>query len=159
AFRTEEIDGEKFLVVFTSRDRLSEHFSEPTRTVGVKFLALIHNWPGPAWSFAVNPSTPVGAKYPGAQVIALANWAAEAGLGADQDERDDRPAAVAERVSEAAQHATIMQKTVPAEQVDYYLERGYDRVAGFVHRANEARHLRTPAELVAALARVHERSR
>jgi hypothetical protein len=156
AFRTEEVDGERFLVVFTSRDRLAEHFAEPTRTTGVKFLELIRNWPDPAWSFAVNPSTPVGAKYPGAQVIALANWATEAGLGAEPDERDEKPAPVPQRVSDAAQHATVMQKTVPAEQVDYYLERGYDRVAGFVHRANEVEHLHTPAELFAALGLVHD---
>src|SRR6185295_4992134 len=81
AFRTEEIDGERFLVVFTSRDRLAEHYREPARTVGAKFLELIRNWPDPAWSFAVNPGSPVGAKYPGSQVIALASWADEAGLG------------------------------------------------------------------------------
>ena len=46
---------------------------------------------------------------------------------------------------------SVMQKTVRPEQVDYYLDRGYDRVAGFVHRANEVEHLRTPAELFAAL--------
>ncbi|HET6532094.1 MAG TPA: SseB family protein [Actinoplanes sp.] len=155
AFRTEEIDGERFLVVFTSRDRLAEHYSEPARTVGVKFLELIRNWPDPAWSFAVNPGTPVGAKYPGPQVIALANWATEAGLGADREEREEKPAPLPQRVSDAAQHATVMQKTVPPEQVDYYLERGYDRVAGFVHRANEVEHLHTPGELFAALGLVH----
>jgi hypothetical protein len=53
--------------------------------------------------------------------------------------------------SDDAQHATVMQKTVPPDQVDYYLERGYDRVAGFVHRATEVEHLRTPGELFAAL--------
>ncbi|HEU4350213.1 MAG TPA: SseB family protein [Actinoplanes sp.] len=155
AFRTEEIDGERFLVVFTSRDRLSEHYSHPTRTVAVKFLELIRNWPDPAWSFAVNPGSPVGAKYPGPQVIALANWATEAGLGTDQEEREEKAALMPQRVSDSAQQATAMQKTVPPEQVDYYLERGYDRVAGFVHRANEVDHLRTPAELFAALGLVH----
>jgi hypothetical protein len=155
-FRTEEMDGATFLVVFTSRDRLSEHYHEPARTVSAKFLELIQNWPDPAWSFAVNPESPVGAKYPGAQVIALASWAAEAGLGTDAEERPEKPAPLPERVSDAAQHATVMQKTVPTDQVDYYLERGYDRVAGFVHRANEVEHLRTPAELFAALGLVHE---
>ena len=153
------MDGEQFLVVFTSRDRLSEHFAEPTRTVGVKFLELIRNWPDPDWSFAVNPNTPVGAKYPGPQVIALASWAAEAGLGADPEiEAAAAPAPLPQKVSDAAQHATVMQKTIPAEQVDYYLDRGYDRVAGFVHRANEVEHLRTPAELFAALGLVHDGS-
>jgi hypothetical protein len=44
-----------------------------------------------------------------------------------------------------------MQKTLPPEQVDYYLDRGYDRVSGFVHRVEEVAHLRTPAELYSAL--------
>jgi hypothetical protein len=159
AFRTEETDGEQFLVVFTSRERLSEHYAVPTRTTGVKFLDLIRNWPDPAWSFAVNPNTPVGARYPGPQVIALANWATEAGLGADPElEAAPAPAPLVQKVTDAAQHATVMQKTIAAEQVDYYLERGYDRVAGFVHRANEVEHLRTPAELFAALGLVHEGS-
>jgi hypothetical protein len=159
AFRTEEMDGERFLVVFTSRDRLSEHFAEPTRTVGVRFYELIRNWPDPAWSFAVNPESPVGAKYPGPQVIALASWATDAGLGADPAEVDERAESalpLPQKATDAAQHATVMQKTVPAEQVDYYLDRGYDRVAGFVHRANEVDHLHTPAELFGALGLIHD---
>ncbi|MDY7085200.1 MAG: SseB family protein [Actinomycetota bacterium] len=153
AFRTEQVDDETFLVVFTSRDRLAEHFSEPTRTVGVRFVELIRNWPDPAWSFAVNPDGPIGAKYPGPQVIALANWAAESGLGNDADGplEDVAPVPPPEPASDDKQHATVMQKTVPPDQVDYYLERGYDRVAGFVHRATEVEHLRTPAELLGAL--------
>ncbi|AEV81365.1 hypothetical protein ACWT_0353 [Actinoplanes sp. SE50] len=156
AFQPEEVEGEKFLVVFTSKDRLSEHFGEPTRTVGVRFYELIRNWPDPNWSFAVNPGTPVGAKYPGTQIIALANWATEAGLGAEPIESPsaEEPAAVVpapEPASDEAQHATVMQKTIAAGQVDYYLDRGYDRVAGFVHRASEVEHLRTPAELFGAL--------
>jgi hypothetical protein len=46
---------------------------------------------------------------------------------------------------------TIMQKTIPPDQIDYFLDRGYDRVSGFVHRANEMTHLRTPADLYSAL--------
>src|SRR5690606_27000294 len=45
----------------------------------------------------------------------------------------------------------VMQKVVPPAQVAYYLERGYDRVSGFVHRATEVAHLRTPADLFTAL--------
>jgi hypothetical protein len=155
-FRTEEIDGDSFLVVFTSRDRLAEYFAEPTPTVGVRFVDLIRNWPDPAWSFAVNPDTAVGAKYPGPQVIALASWAAESGLGLDPADGpaaiESTPAAVPppQPTTDSTQHATVMQKTVSAEQVDYFLDRGYDRVAGFVHRAGEVEHLRTPAELVGA---------
>ncbi|WP_230859734.1 SseB family protein [Actinoplanes aureus] len=156
AFLPEEVEGERFLIVFTSKDRLSEHFGEPTRTVGVRFYELIRNWPDPAWSFAVNPGTPVGAKYPGTQIIALANWATEAGLGAEPvdgpvADGGAAPIPAPEPASDEAQSATVMQKTISAEQVDYYLDRGYDRVAGFVHRASEVEHLRTPAELFAAL--------
>ena len=165
AFRTEELDGGPYLVVFTSRDRLAEHFAEPTRTVGVRFLELIRNWPDPAWSFAVNPNTPIGAKYPGPQVIALANWAAESGLGAADPaespaatEATPALAAPPKRATDSAQHATVMQKTVPVDQVDYYLERGYDRVAGFVHRASEVEHLRTPGELFGALGLIFDGS-
>ncbi|MEV7626153.1 SseB family protein [Actinoplanes sp. NPDC089786] len=157
-FRTEEMDGGPFLVVFTSRDRLSEYHDHPVRTAPAKFLELIRNWPDPNWSFAVNPDSPVGAKYPGPQVIALASWADEAGLGAEPEERVEKPAPLPQRASDAAQHATVMQKTILPGQIDFFLERAYDRVAGFVHRANEVEHLRTPAELFAALGLVHEGS-
>ncbi|BCJ52860.1 hypothetical protein Asp14428_43350 [Actinoplanes sp. NBRC 14428] len=158
AFRTEEMDGERFLVVFTSRDRLGDHYAEPARTVAVRFVELIRNWPDPAWSFAVNPGTAVGAKYPGPQVIALANWAIEAGLGGDPAE--DVPVSSPALPQQAGEEAlpTTMQKAVPAEQIDYYLERGYDRVAGFVHRAAEVEHLRSPGELFAALGLLYDGS-
>ncbi|MEV8504339.1 SseB family protein [Actinoplanes sp. NPDC051475] len=157
AFRTEEMDGERFLVVFTSPDRLSDHYAEPARTVAVRFVDLIRNWPDPAWSFAVNPGTAVGAKYPGPQVIALASWAIEAGLGGEPVEEVDA-AVVPEQAGETDARPTTMQKAVPAEQVDYYLERGYDRVAGFVHRAAEVEHLRSPEELFAALGLLYDGS-
>ncbi|WP_433299894.1 SseB family protein [Actinoplanes sp. CA-030573] len=158
AFRTEDAEGERFLVVFTSKDRLAEHFAEPTRTVSVRFYELIRNWPDPEWSFAVNPGTPVGAKYPGPQVIALASWAAEAGLDPEHGDEPGEPVPAPAPANDDAQHATVMQKTVPPEQVDFYLERGYDRVAGFVHRATEVEHLRTPGELFGALGLTYEGS-
>jgi hypothetical protein len=155
-FRTENNDGDRYLVVFTSPDRLEDHYPEPVRTIGVRFHHLISNWPDESWAFAVNPGSPVGAKLPGAQIVALANWAAEAGLGADDHgpaEPVRVPAATpAPRATgDGAARATVMQKTIPPEQVDYFLDRGYDRVSGFVHRADEIAHLRTPADLYAAL--------
>jgi len=44
-----------------------------------------------------------------------------------------------------------MQRTIAAAQVSMYLERGYDRVCGFVHRASELSHLSKPIELYRAL--------
>jgi hypothetical protein len=155
AFRTEDYDGECHLVVFTSPDRLADHHPEPVRTVGVRFLQLIRNWPDESWAFAVNPGSPVGAKLPGAQIVALSSWATEAGLGTDPMPAPQEPAAVPvpapRESSDAANLPTIMQKTLPPDQIEYFLDRGYDRVSGFVHRAHEVEHLRSPAALHSAL--------
>jgi hypothetical protein len=159
-WRTETIDGEPYVVVFTSPERVGEHLSDPVETTQVKFTQLIRAWPDPAWSFAVNPGTPVGATLPGAQIVALANWADEVGLGADADadaelaetaESAEAEAAARPPVPDDAARPTIMQKVVHPDQVAFYLERGYDRVSGFVHRATEVAHLSTPAKLVVAL--------
>jgi hypothetical protein len=163
-WHTETIDGEPYVVVFTSRARLAEHVgasAEPTAprdAVPVRFVRLIRAWPDESWSFAVNPGTPVGATLPGTQIVALATWAAEVGLGddADDDPLEDEPVEAAPPAPEATPAATpkrptMMQKAVAPTQVGYYLDRGYDRVSGFVHRADEVAHLRTPGKLYAAL--------
>ncbi|WP_320067462.1 SseB family protein [Micromonospora sp. RTGN7] len=157
-WRTEQLDGETYVVVHTSPERLADHVDEPVETVRVKFVQLIRRWPDDAWSFAVNPNTPVGAKLPGEQIVALANWAAEVGLGDDAGSEPEPPAA--EVFTQTSRHVpppvdpnrpVVMQKAIAPSQLSYYLERGYDRVSGFVHRANELAHLSTPVELHAAL--------
>jgi hypothetical protein len=156
-WRTESLDGEPYVVVFTSPQRLAEHVGTTVETVQVRFVQLIRRWPDHAWSFAVNPSTPVGAKLPGPEIVALANWAAEVGLGDDVDRGEERAAeevsaAPAAAAAAPAEQARItMQKLIAPDQVGYYLDRGYDRVSGFVHRAHEVGHLTTPAMLYAAL--------
>ncbi|WP_446217918.1 SseB family protein [Micromonospora sp. IBHARD004] len=162
-WRTEELDGETYVVVYTSPERLAARADGPVETVRVKFVQLIRRWPDESWSFAVNPGTPVGAKYPGEQVLGLANWAAEVGLGDDLESEPEQPAAepapvTSTRHAPPAQDPTrpvSMQKAVAASQLAYYLERGYDRVSGFVHRANELAHLTTPAQLYDALGLGH----
>jgi hypothetical protein len=149
-WRTDIVDDQMYVVLFTSRERMAEFFTDPVNAIEVKFVQLIKAWPGVSWSFAVNPGSPVGAKLPGAQIVALASWAADVGLGADSDE-EPAPAPPPTRPVKDGQKHTVMQKTVPASHLDFYLERGYDRVCGFVHRASEVSHLRTPAELRAAL--------
>ncbi|WP_130330888.1 SseB family protein [Micromonospora kangleipakensis] len=161
-WRTEELDGETYVVVYTSPERLAARADGPVETVRVKFVQLIRRWTDESWSFAVNPGTPVGAKYPGEQVLGLANWAAEVGLGDDLESEPEQPVAPAPvtsaRYAPQAQDPTrpvTMQKAVAASQLAYYLERGYDRVSGFVHRANELAHLTTPAQLYDALGLGH----
>lgn len=158
-WNTERMDGETYVVVFTSPERLADHLVVPVETVSVKFVQMIRRWPDKEWSFAVNPGTPVGAKLPGTQIVALANWAAEVGLGDDAGVAEPAQSPVVEEASrstyEPAQEdpgrPTTMQKTIAPSQVIYYLDRGYDRVSGFVHRAPEVAHLNTPAKLHAAL--------
>ncbi|TDB74579.1 SseB family protein [Micromonospora sp. KC723] len=157
-WRTEELDGERYVVVHTSPQRLADHGGEDVETVEVRFVRLIRRWPEEDWSFAVNPGTPVGAKLPGEQIVALANWAAEVGLGDDAGIEPEapsvpRPADTRRHVPPAVDPTkpVVMQKAVAPSQLAYYLERGYDRVSGFVHRANELAHLTTPAKLHEAL--------
>ncbi|MGC4804815.1 SseB family protein [Micromonospora sp. DT233] len=158
-WRTERLDGERYVVVYTSPERLADHVDEPLETVRVKFVQLIRRWPDDAWSFAVNPNTPVGAKLPGEQIVALASWAAEMGLGDDAGNEPEPPPA-AEASPGTVRHVpppvdptrpVVMQKAIAPSQLSYYLDRGYDRVSGFVHRANELAHLNTPAQLHDAL--------
>ncbi|SBT50871.1 SseB protein N-terminal domain-containing protein [Micromonospora auratinigra] len=160
---TEELDGGTYVVVYTSPERLADRVDPPVDTVRVKFVQLIRRWPDEAWSFAVNPGTPVGATYPGEQVLALANWAAEVGLG---DEPESEPEETGTATTPAAEtrpaparvdptRPVTMQKAVAPSQLAYYLERGYDRVSGFVHRAAELAHLSSPAELYDALGLGH----
>ncbi|WFE23084.1 SseB family protein [Solwaraspora sp. WMMD937] len=160
-WRTETAADGTFVVVFTSPERIADHFDTPVETVEVKFVQLIRRWPDPQWSFVINPGTPVGAKLPGTEIVGLASWAAEVGLG-DEEADVEQPAEPQPGASAAPKPAvssgpdvpgqpTTMQKTVAASQVGYYLDRGYDRVSGFVHRAAEVAHLDTPAKLYAAL--------
>ncbi|MDG4778679.1 SseB family protein [Micromonospora sp. WMMD961] len=158
-WRTAQLDGETYVVVYTSPERLADHFEGDVDTVRVKFAQLIRRWPDEDWSFAVNPGTPVGAKLPGEQIVALANWAAEVGLG-DDLEVDPEEAPVAAEPTARPRYApaavdptrpTVMQKAIAPSQLAYYLDRGYDRVSGFVHRAGELAHLTTPAQLHDAL--------
>ncbi|MGC4865453.1 SseB family protein [Micromonospora sp. DT53] len=158
-WRTGQLDGETYVVVYTSAERLADHVEGDVDTVRVKFAQLIRRWPDEDWSFAVNPGTPVGAKLPGEQIVALANWAAEVGLGDDLEVDQVEAPTVAEpaarpRYAPAAvdpTRPTVMQKAIAPSQLAYYLDRGYDRVSGFVHRAGELSHLTTPAQLHDAL--------
>ncbi|WP_254876698.1 SseB family protein [Verrucosispora sp. NA02020] len=164
---TVQLDGQTFVVAYTSPQRLSDH-TDPAaaETLQVRFVQLIRCWPDTSWSFAVNPGTPVGAKLPGEQIVGLANWAAELGLG-DDPERETESSAEPTVSSKGPREAApvvdpvrpiVMQKAIAPSQLGYYLERGYDRVSGFVHRAGELAHLDTPAKLHGALGLDHPES-
>jgi len=52
----------------------------------------------------------------------------------------------------------VMQKVVRPEHVTHYLDGGYDRIAGYVHRLQDVAELSTPALLVRGLGLVYEGS-
>ncbi|GAA1549712.1 hypothetical protein GCM10009827_082670 [Dactylosporangium maewongense] len=159
SWRTEHMNGLPHLVVFTSAERMADRLGADPQGSWIKFTRLIRNWPpGDQLAFAVNPDSPTGAVLPGTEVVQLATWAAELGLGVDEPE-PVQPAAAASPVQQprpafeppAASGPLLMQKPISPEQLSYYLERGYDRVSGFVHRAGEVAHLQTPEQLYQAL--------
>jgi len=86
----------------------------------------------------------------GAQITALASWATEVGLSDDPSlEFESSPRPV--RTEPERDRPVIMQKAIAPTQVSYYLDRGYDRISGFVHRASEVAHLASPELMYTAL--------
>jgi hypothetical protein len=150
-WRREQVDDQPFVVVFTSNARMADHLGSGADAVTVKFVQLIRAWPDESWSFAVNPGTPVGATLPGTQIRALASWAAEVGLSDEPSVAWEHAETPAPATRPEPERPVVMQKPIAPAQVAYFLERSYDRVSGFVHRASEAAHLTTLDELYAAL--------
>jgi hypothetical protein len=160
----DEVDGQRYVSVYTSPERLAEHTRSrrpaDAPTVSLRFVQLIRAWPDESVSFAINPGSPVGATLPGSQIVALASWATDVGLRDDTSadvvvaakKHESTPVlGVAGAPTAGADRAIAMQRTVPHAQVPFYLERGYDRVAGFVNRASEVAHLTSPRLLYRAL--------
>jgi SseB protein N-terminal domain len=161
-WRTDKIDDEPHVVVFTSPERRDEHMDKPVEVVPIRFVQLIRAWPDDSLSLAVNPGTPIGMTLTGAQIVALVSSAAEVGLTDDAGAASESGAVAAKRAT-ATGRATVdqpipMQKVIAPSQVGWYLERSYDRVSGFVHREQEVAHLRTPGKLVTGLGLRYEGS-
>jgi hypothetical protein len=153
AFRwaSDIVDGIHGITVYTSLDRLESRVGEVPFTE-VPFGWLVQHWPGVEYALYVNPGTEVGANMSGPEVEPLLKWAEAKNLleFAAELERTKAAAAVAE-LRRRANHPVLWQKAIPHHQVPFYLERGYDRVGGFVHPAEAVEHLRTPAQLYLAL--------
>ncbi|GIJ61726.1 hypothetical protein Vau01_092420 [Virgisporangium aurantiacum] len=168
---TEEIKGNRYLVAFTSMQRMTAHYEatlpEPEP---VRFTTVIAKWPTEEIGFALNPGTPMGRLLGGSEVRGLARSAAEFGLidadalvaVADAEEASAQTQLIPEKKAAPAPAGSdqpmLMQRTIAAAQVSMYLERGYDRVCGFVHRAGELSHLSKPADLYRALGLVYKDS-
>jgi hypothetical protein len=167
----EEPEGQRFIAVFTSTERLLEYrdgrFGADITSMSMRFIELIDAWPSEKIQFSINPGTPVGSTLPGSQIVALAAWATEVGLrdeplaeltGSSRKHDSAGSMGVAGAPAVGAVQAIVMQRTVPPAQLPFYLERGYDRVSGFVNRASEVSHLHTPRSLYRALGLVYKGS-
>jgi hypothetical protein len=128
-------DGTRTVPVFTTPGRVPAQFSA-ARFVVVDAVDLVRAWRTLPWPLAVDPGTPIGAVLPQDRLAELAGWLAEA-VPAGAGPRDG---------------AVVLQKVLPPEHVARYVDGGYDRVGGLVHRAADVAHLRTPAALRPALA-------
>ncbi|QXJ20833.1 SseB family protein [Actinomadura graeca] len=82
------------------------------------------------------------------------------GRDASRDPRGfPAPSLPAERLAaDPGDAGVIMQKVLRPEHVRYYLEDGYDLVAGYVHRLQDVRGLDTPAAVIRGLALDYEGS-
>ena len=114
----------------------------------IKFIQLIRMWPDESWSFAVNPGT-AGRRDP-ARCADHRRWPAGPTRSAcptsrrwTSRRRNPKQAVRYVRAGAGApgRHAEADRRP---RRSPYYLERGYDRVSGFVHRASEVAHLNTP---------------
>jgi len=153
AFRwsSDIVDGIIGITVYTTIERMIERAGEDTPHTTVPFGWLIQHWPGQEYALYVNPGTEVGANMSGPEVEPLLKWAEAKDLLTFASEMERRQAAAARLSPGRRVQPVLWQKTIPHHQVPFYLDRGYDRVGGFIHPAEAVDHLRTPAQLYLAL--------
>ncbi len=154
AFRwaSDIVDGIIGITVYTTIERMAERAGEDIPHTVVPFGWLIQHWPAQDYALYVNPGTSVGANMCGPEIEPLIKWAEAKDLLTFATEMEKRQAAAARAESPSHKVQPILwQKTIPHQQVPFYLDRGYDRVGGFIHPAEAVDHLRTPAQLYLAL--------
>ena len=179
------VRGRPSVLAFTSFDWMKAAVGT-TGFVMPTFAELVAGWPEHGWSVSVNPGTPIELILSGEQIRALAASAVlrpaqdlppppvpEGGPPSPMPVRPEfeAPTAAAslpsartpdEGRSAAAEPPpgpwAIMQKVVPHDQVAWYLEQAYDRVAGFVHRVQDVVDLNTPKLLLESLGLLREGS-
>ncbi|WP_415645601.1 SseB family protein [Stackebrandtia soli] len=149
-WHTDLIDGAYTVTAFTSPARLAARYGDRP-FVKTTFSRVASQWPGLEYSLYVNPGTEVGANMPGPQVTTLLTWARTQGLIELAQAMERQAESEAGSAPIALTSPEWMQKIVPHHQVKLILERGYDRVAGFVHRFADVEHATTPAALYDAL--------
>ncbi|BCJ30731.1 SseB family protein [Actinocatenispora sera] len=127
----------------------------------VRFRDLVDQWPDPGWSLVVDPGLVLAAHLPASLIRQIAGGefgVTEPEPPADEPAHDPwAPAAArdwppnaepAEDEHDETTVPTVMQKAVPPNQVRFYLDKGYDWVAGYVHRWQDTAELETVPDIV-----------
>lgn len=128
-----------YLVAYTSEAAMLQSTGgQFGRSRGLSFAELAAAWPDPEWWLVVNPGLPLAAHLPTSLVRQLAGG--EFTAPSEPPPAPDTPAAAADEPD----GPTVMQKVVPPGHVSYYLDKGYDWVAGYVHRWADVADLTVP---------------
>lgn len=143
--------GRTFVAAYTSHEAMcaadADGALERGRTLTLAELAAA--WPDPTWSLVVDAGLDLAAHLPASLVRQIA-----AGEFGDRD-GEPAPVPVADppdaRGDDEGDVPTVMQKVVPPRQVSYYLDMGYDWVAGYVHRWRDVADLVTVSDIVTTL--------
>jgi hypothetical protein len=176
-FATTQLNDGTYVLTFTSPDAMHRVLRDQARHHRhVTMTRLAEEWPNPAWRLSIDLGLPSEAYFDANVITELAApAAAPAAPTPEAAERQPAPEEVAADRPEAPADATrrapgldapagaaippaIMQKVVPHPLVVHYLEGGYDRVAGYVHRAQDVADLDTPERLVHGLGLTYENS-
>jgi len=110
-----------YVLVYTSMHALTTAGREGGRQTTLEQLA--DDWPQPQWQLAVDDGLPTAGYLDSTTIGGLTR-------------------------AKKHTHPLVLQKVLPHPLVVHYLEGGYDRVAGYVHRVADVLDLTTPALLV-----------
>jgi type III secretion system (T3SS) SseB-like protein len=168
-------DGVTFVAAYTSPAAMAiSTAGQFARYRSIALPDLVAAWPDQSWSLAIDPGLPLAAHLPASllrQIVAgefgAPSVPAEPVAAVAEPVRSPvpgpRPAPPTPAYDDATQILprigdeddepvpTVMQKLIPPDQVGFYLDKGYDWVAGYVHRWQDAEGLTTAPDLLAAL--------
>lgn len=171
AWPTMVADGQTFVAAYTSTAAMAVSTAgQYDRGRPVRFRDLVEAWPNPGWSLVLDPGLDLAAHLPASLIrqIAGGEFAVTEPEPADVMSGHDPwtpptvpprgdpwtpPAELVEPPPAAADPdedvvPTVMQKAVPPNQVRFYLDKGYDWVAGYVHRWQDTAELETVPDIV-----------
>ncbi|GAA5188656.1 hypothetical protein GCM10023322_39830 [Rugosimonospora acidiphila] len=138
------------IAVFTAPERVPDGL--PTKPIAL--LDLVLDWPGPSVALMVAPGTSIELDLPGEHVLGFIGWADElvgaASTGVSEPDASPVPAGPVP-VRPGERRLMMLQKLVPPDLVDWYLNGHGHLVSGAVCAHDEVSDLETPARLYAAV--------